>query len=198
MFSQDLTKHSAEFERAVRNNQYEQTEDGGLFFPAQHVFANGTYQTRTNGGEWDVHPNLLPTEGLTYLLSLLGAGSKLTAWYIGLYSGAVSPANGWTGATVASTATEITSNTEGYSQSTRRTWTPGTAAAAAIDNNASAASFTIATAGTITANGLFMISDATKGGTTGTLISATRFGSAKTFSNTDSFDVKYGVSLTSS
>jgi hypothetical protein len=198
MYDQDLIKHAGEFQSAISSLKFERMEDGGLFFPAQKAIASGVYHTRTNGGAWDSHPNLLPTEGLTYLLSLLGAGSKLPTWYITLYSGAVTPAAGWVAATVATTATEITSNTEGYSQTTRRTWTPGTAAAAAIDNNASAAGFTIATASSVTVNGIFMISEATKGGTTGTLLSASRFSGVKTFTNTDTFDVKYGVALTSS
>jgi hypothetical protein len=77
------------------------------------------------------------------------------------------------------------------------TWVPGTAAAAAVNNNSSAASFTIATATTLVVNGVGMLSTAAKGDATGKLLSAARLPSARSFANTDSYDVKYGITLTS-
>lgn len=200
--SKDLRKHAGEFLRAFQNRKYEETPEGVLF-PEQQAKAYGVYahRVRRATGEitpWVVDRNLLPTEGLTYLLSLLGAGSKLPTWYVALYAGAISPTNLWTASNFASTASEITSGTEGYSQSNRVTWVPGTAAAAAIDNNSSPATFTIVTASNLTVNGAAMLSATAKGATTGTLLSATRFGSTRTFASTDNFDIKYGIALTSS
>lgn len=200
--SKDLRKHAGEFLRAFRNNKYEESP-AGVLFPESNALAYGVYahRVRRANGEitpWEVDKNLLPTEGLTYLLSLLGAGSKLPNWYIALYAGAISPTNLWTAAGFASTASEITSGTEGYSESNRVAWVPGTAAAAAINNNSSPASFTIVTASNLTVNGAAMLSVSAKGSTSGTLLSATRFGSTRTFGNTDVFDIKYGIALTSS
>lgn len=196
MFDKDLVKHSREFAGYLRNHQYE-TTDAGLVFPKAHAVASGMYAHRVNGGEWSYDPNLLPSEGLTYLLSLLGAGTKLTTWYIAPYSGAISPSANWTAATFSSTASEITSGTEGYTNATRPTWTPGTAAADTINNNASPVTFTIITASTLSINGVGMLSASAKGATTGVLLSATRFSATRTFANGDLFDVKYAVSLTS-
>jgi hypothetical protein len=136
MFDKDLVKHSPEILAYLRNHQYE-TSDAGIVFPKAHAVAAGMYAHRVNGGEWSYDPNLLPSEGLTYLLSLLGAGTKLTTWYIAPYAGAISPGSNWTAANFASTASEITSGSEGYTNATRPTWTPGTAAADTINNNAS-------------------------------------------------------------
>lgn len=196
MFDKDLVKHSREFAAYLRNHQYE-TTDAGLVFPKAHAVASGMYAHRVNGGEWSYDPNLLPSEGLTYLLSLLGAGTKLTTWYLAPYSGAISPSANWTAATFSSTASEITSGTEGYTNATRPTWTPGTAAADTINNNASPVTFTIITASTLSINGVGMLSASAKGATTGVLLSATRFAATRTFADDDLFDVKYAVSLTS-
>jgi len=196
MFAKDLVKHAREFAGYLKNRQYEQTP-AGVVFPQAHAFAHGMYSHRVNGGEWVHDPNLLPSEGLTYLLSLLGAGTKLTPWYIAPYAGAISPGANWTAATFPATASEITSGTEGYTNATRPTWTAGTAAADTINNNSSPVTFTIITATTLLMNGVGMVSESAKGATTGKLLSATRFGAQRSFATGDLFDVKYAVSLTS-
>lgn len=198
MIAKDLLNHGAEFARAIRNLKFERTSDGGLFFPAQKAIARGVYATRVNGGGWQYDNNILPTEGLTYLMSLLGAGSKLATWYIALYAGAITPGAGLTAATFASVTSEITSTSEGYTSATRPAWVPGTAAASGIDNNASPTTFTIATASTLTINGVAMLSSATRGGTSGVLISSARFANPRVFNDTDEFDIKYALGLTSS
>ena len=197
--SKDLKRHAREFVDALRNLKFEKN-DFGLYFPMQGALiqAHGLYEHGVNGKDWRLDANLLPTEGLTYLMSLLGAGTKLTPWYIALYSGAYTPTSGLTAANFTSTTTEITSGSEGYTESTRVTWTPGTAASGSINNTASPAAFTIITASTLTVNGVGMLSASAKGATTGTLVSATRFSAARSLNNTDVFQVKYTLSLTSS
>jgi hypothetical protein len=198
-FSKDLQRHAKELFAALRGQKFE-TNQHGLYVPSMgaQILARGLYEHRVNGGEWVADANLIPTEGLTYLASLYGAGSKLTPWYIALYAGAVSPTSGWTAANFASTASEITSGAEGYSEANRVTWSPAAASAGAIHNNASPASFTIVTASTLVVNGVGMLSALAKGATTGTLASATRFAAQRTQNNTDVFDIKYTLSLTSS
>jgi hypothetical protein len=197
--SNDLKRHFGELKRALANQLFDQTPEG-LIVPAMGatIRASGLYEHRVNGGVWVADPNLLPTEGLTYLASLFGAGTKLTPWYIALYAGAIAPAAGWTAANFSSTASEITSGAEGYSQANRVEWVPGTASAGAIHNTASPASFTIVTASALVVNGIGMLSAAAKGATTGTLASATRFAAQRTLNNADVFEIKYTLSLTSS
>lgn len=203
MFNIDpgLARHAREFLRALVNHKYERSENG-VYFPDSRVVAHGLYEHRiVRGGyamPWVCDANLLPTEGLTYLMSLLGAGTKLTPWYIALYAGAISPAAGWVASGFTATASEITSGSEGYSEANRVTWTAGTASAGAISNTASPAEFTIVTATQLTVNGIGMLTAQAKGATTGTLLSATRFASARLLNNTDLFHVKYTLGLTSS
>lgn len=195
----DLKKHAAEFLRAIRNLKFERTEIGGLYFPAQRAIAHGMYVHDVNGMDVRYDPNLLPTEGLTHMLATeLGAGTQITAWYLALYSGNVSPAASWTAANFTANATEITSNTEGYSETTRRAFTPAAAAAASINNLASKAQFTIATATSVGIWGCALLSDSAKGGTSGKLVSASKFASQRTLSDADLFNLGYTVSLTSS
>jgi hypothetical protein len=142
MSDKDLSKHSAEFARAASALKFEQTESG-LWFPEQRASVHGFYATRVNGGAWEVTQNLMPNEGLNYLLSLLGSGTKLPTWYIALYGGNATPASTWTAANFDSNATEIkAASPEGYSESTRVAWVP-VLGAQVITNNASAATFTM-------------------------------------------------------
>ncbi len=180
--------------RALASLKFERTETG-FYVPSVGV-VQGHYDLYKNGVFLSREYNLLTTEGMTYLLdSALSGASPITAWYIALYAGAVTPTISLTAATFAATTTEITSGTEGYTQSNRVAWSEGGASASAINNNASPATFTIATATTLSVNGIGILSAAAKGATTGKLLSASRFGSTKTFDDGDEFGVKYGLTL---
>jgi hypothetical protein len=170
-------------------------------YPQANAF--GTYYEILNGELVGVHtvdvsPNLLPTEGIIDCLDTwLGATAKKAGWYIGIYANAVNPASGWTAANVAANAGEITSQTEGYSETTRPQFVANAAAAGAIDNVGHEATFSIVGTGDITVNGALLISDSAKGGTNGKLASATRFGATRTLQNGDSYKIGYRVTLTS-
>lgn len=197
MLDKDLARHAGEFSRALSNHQYEQTPEG-IFFPAAKVLASGMYIHDVNGQDERIDRNLLTDEGLTHMLNVvLGAASKISQWYLGLYSGAISPAAGWTAANFAATANEIVSATEGYSETTRRTFQPGAATANTIDNTANKAAFTIVTASSLTVQGAALLSDNVKGGTSGVLVSATRFSTPRVLQNTDIYNVGYRVTLSS-
>jgi hypothetical protein len=124
------------------------------------------------------------------------SGSGYTAtWFIGLYGAAASnnPAASDTASSHAGW-TEVTA----YSNATRPAATFGTATTAdpsVISNSASPASFSIN--GTATVGGAFLISNSTKGGTTGTLFSAADFQSPgdRTVANGDTLNVTYTFSL---
>lgn len=144
-------------------------------------------------------PNLVVNVGLQDMNTKYFTGSSYTAaWYIGLYgAGATnSPAAGDTMASHAGW-TEVTA----YSNANRPTVTFGTATTAdpsVISNTASPATFNIN--GTATIGGAFLVNNNTKGGTTGTLFSASDFtpgGGAgdRSVVNGDTVNVTYTFNL---
>lgn len=147
--------------------------------------------------KWEAEShNLVVNVGLKDMNEKYFTGSAYTAaWYIGLY-GAASSNNPAAGDTAASHAgwTEVTT----YSQSTRPAATFGTSTTAdpsVISNSGSPASFSIN--GTTTVGGAFLISNSTKGGTSGTLFSAADFASPgdRSVVSGDTLVVTYTFSL---
>lgn len=198
LFPKDMARHAGEFLRAMRAGKYERT-DGGIFFPAAKVEARGLYTHDVNGVDVQEDPNLLTDQGLTHMLAVeFGATSKISAWYLSLFGGNVTPAANWTAANYPATASEITSSVEGYTEGTRQAFTAGTAAANEINNTAAKAAFTIATASQLNVYGAALVSVATKGDTSGVLASATRFATTRILSASDVFNCGYRVVLTSS
>jgi hypothetical protein len=118
--------------------------------------------------------NLVVNVGLQYMAGVaLTSTAQTTTWYLGLY-GAASSNNPAAGDTASSHAgwTEVTA----YSEANRPTATFAAATNAnpsVVTNTASKATFTMN--GTTTVGGAFLISNNTKGGTTGTLFSAADF-----------------------
>lgn len=185
-----------ELERAINAQNYDITAQG-IYFPNQQVLASGEYMLRTNGGDWEIEKNLVVTEGLAHLLNVsLGSKAKAAGYFLTLFSGTAAPAANWTAASFAATANEITSQTEGYSGATRPAWTPADTAGNTIDNFAAVTTFNIVTAGTLTVTGAALLSNNTRGGTTGVLVSASKYSTERTFQNGDAFDVGYRLSLT--
>ena len=194
----DLLKHSREFATALRNHQYEMSDEG-ILFPKQGAIARGVYVHDVNGMDEREDANIVVTEGLTHMLSVvLAGGTAVATWYFGLFSANVTPASTWTAANFTANATEITSNSEGYSDTTRREFVESAASAGSINNTASKAAFTIATASTVTVWGAGLLSSNVKGGTTGTLLSSAKFSAARTLYDTDVFNLGYTLTLTSS
>jgi hypothetical protein len=193
-----MVRHAGEFLRYLRNFKYERTEDG-LYFPAARAFARGEYVHDVNGQDERVDHNLLVDQGLIKMLGVMFyTDAKINNWYIALFNGSVSPANNWTAANFASTASEITSTTEGYTETTRQAFTPAAPSADAIDNTAARAAFTIATASQLNVTGAALLSSNVRGDTSGTLASATKFSSTRVLNNTDVFNCGYRVTLASS
>ena len=118
--------------------------------------------------------NLVVNVGLQYMAgSALTSVAQITTWYLGLY-GAGAANTPAAGDTMASHAgwTEVTA----YSNANRVTATFVTATTAnpsVVTNTASPAVFNIN--GTATVGGAFLISNSTKGGSTGVLFSASDF-----------------------
>jgi len=141
--------------------------------------------------------NLVVNVGLQDMNTQYFKGSAYTAlWYVGLY-GAAATNNPAAGDTMASHA-GWTENTT-YSNATRPQAVFGTATTAnpsVISNSASVAVFNIN--GTTTVGGAFLVNNSTKGGTTGTLFSASDFQSPgdRAVVSGDTLNVTYQFSLT--
>jgi hypothetical protein len=195
MLGKALVKHSREFRRNVANHKYEVTPEG-IYMPEAHALIRGSYMHRVNDEPWVEDHNLIPDQGLNYFLGVaMVAATQITAWYMALYANAYTPTNTLTAATFPATAGEITSGSEGYSQANRVTWVGDAVDTvnSEVTNNATPAAFTIVTASTLVVNGAALLSVNTKGSTSGTLVSAGRFASARNLSNTDTFNIKYKI-----
>lgn len=119
-------------------------------------------------------PNTITNVGKNYILDVMfNGGTQIVnaSWFMGFITStsfsAIAAAD-----TMASHAgwAELT----GYSQSTRQAWGSGAAASQSTTN---ATAVTIDITGTFTVKGLFITSNSTKSGTTGTLWSAALFSS---------------------
>ena len=133
--------------------------------------------------------NGIVDEGIEYLLDAgFNGGSQVSTWYMGLVdnSGFSAFANGDTMASH-SGWTESTD----YSESNRPEWTAGAAASRAVTNS-STVDFSMNATATI--HGIFITSNNTKSGTTGTLWSTAAFSSNASVTNGDTLKVTYTVS----
>ena len=168
---------------------HENVKAGGIFI-AQCYDRDGNLKWESKS------PNLVVNQGLQDMNSKYFLGSGYTAtWYVGIYGAAASnnPAAGDTAASHAGW-TEVTD----YSQANRPTAvfaTPSLADPSVITNAASTATFSITS--TVTVGGAFLISNNTKGGTSGILFSASDFQSPgdRAMVSGDTLQVTYQFSL---
>lgn len=168
--------------------------------PTDKVRAGGVFKIqcidKDGNMKWEAEShNLVVNVGLQSMNSVyFASGTQITAWYIGLY-GAGASNNPAAGDTMA-LHTGWTENTT-YSNATRPACTFGTATTAdpsVISNTASPASFNIN--GTTTIGGAFLVSNNTKGGSTGTLFSAADFtGGDRSVASGDTLNVTYTFNL---
>lgn len=194
----DIQQVNALLLKDLGNEVYDQNEDG-IYFPRHGIQAQGMYFDRVNGGDWTITPNLIVKEGLVYILnSSIGSKAKASGFYLALFSGATAPAPNWTAANFTAVSSEIVSLTEGYTLPTRPQFVPTDASDNTyIDNQASVAKLTIATTSQLNVTGSALLTNSARGGTTGALISATKYAAARTFQNGDTFEVGYRIALTS-
>lgn len=182
----------------IHNELYDETENG-LYFPRHGVLASGEYFDRINGGEWQCTPNLITKEGrIDCINTYIGSKAKPAGFYLALFSGATAPADNWTAANFASVANEIVSLTEGYTAATRPQFIPVNATDQTyIDNMTNVARLTIATSAQLNVTGTALLTNSVRGGTSGVLVSATKYPAARTFQDGDTYDVGYRFALTS-
>lgn len=165
----------------------------------QGAGASGVYTVVCIGADgvekWrDTFPNLVVNEGLQLMNDTFFDGSSYTAaWYLGLITG---PSSGTTFAAADTMASHggWTEDTT-YSNANRPTVTFGSATLADPSVIATTAtSFSIN--GATTVAGAFLTTDNTKGGTTGTLFSASDFtGGDRLLQSGDTLNVTYTFTL---
>jgi len=165
----------------------------------QGAGASGVYTVVCIGADgvekWrDTFPNLVVNEGLQLMNNTFFNGSSYTAaWYLGLITG---PSSGTTFAAADTMASHggWTEDTT-YSNANRPTVTFGSATLADPSVIATTAtSFSIN--GATTVAGAFLTTDNTKGGTTGTLFSASDFtGGDRLLQSGDTLNVTYTFTL---
>lgn len=134
-------------------------------------------------------PNGIVDEGIEYLLDAgFNGGSQVSTWYMGLVDNA-----GFSAFANADTMASHSgwSESTAYTESNRPEWTAGAAATRAVTNG-STVDFSMNATATI--RGIFITSDNTKSGTTGTLWSTAAFSSNASVTNGDSLKVTYTVS----
>lgn len=134
--------------------------------------------------------NLIPQEAIDYVASTLdGSGSVLPAWYVGLFKNDYTPVAGSTAAQLPTTVGEFVN----YDEAARPAWSGVYDNASRLDNSASVAEFTLAQ--DVTLYGAFLVSDATKGGGAGTLLSIARFPSPKQLETGSVFKIRAGIDI---
>ena len=134
-------------------------------------------------------PNGIVDVGLNKILEdMFNGGTQSTTWYIGLVDN-----SGFSAFANADTMASHTSWNEStaYTETARPEWTAGTAASRSI-TNASTVDFSINAS--VTLKGIFIVDDATKSGTSGTLWSTAAFASNVSAVNGDTLKITYTVS----
>lgn len=194
----DLMKHRGEILRALANNKFEITDEGGILLQAginampMGVFdvehrRKGDLIARVAGS------NIIPTEGLNHILNtILHGGTQVTTWYVALFEGNVTPGASLTAATYTATTTECTA----YDETTRVEYAEGAASGGVLDNASNRAIFTMNA--TKTVYGGALLSASAKSSTSGTLLAAARFSTSRSVVDDDELSVRYTLTLTSS
>jgi hypothetical protein len=197
----EIGRHAHEFAGYLARHQYEKS-DSGILFPKAGLYLQGRFSDFVNGVPIGVQmENIIVDSGLNHMLGVELLGTTqigAAAWYIGLGTGTTAEvgAVAWTGANIATNASEITSTTDGYSEANRQAFTgAANTGNTSVDNSASKAAFTItSTGGAISVENAFVVgTDNVRGGTTGQLLSYKRYASTRSLNNADNYEVQYEV-----
>lgn len=136
-----------------------------------------------------IDENLIPQSGINQLATLItGVGSPISVYYTGVFANNYVPTNSTTSADLQTGAGESVA----YSQASRPVWNKTYDGVSLITSFASRSDFTF-TADT-TLYGGFLVSDATKGGSSGVLLSIARFATPYVVPTGSTF--RLGVSIT--
>lgn len=132
--------------------------------------------------------NILTDEGVDHILDQLFQTTSLSH-YVGLTDGTPTVAAGDTMSSHAGWA-EVTN----YDEAARPGYTAGAAASGSVDNSGSVAQVTINA--TVTVGGAFLVTDNTKGGTTGVLLAVVAFdGGDESLTSGQVLEITYTVTM---
>lgn len=137
-----------------------------------------------------VDHNLLPQVSIDFIAGLLrGVGSPISTWYVGLFEADYVPTSSTTSADlppIESTA---------YTQPARPVWNNTYDGVQLITNFDNPAVYTFSADKTL--YGGFLVSNSTKGGNSGTLLSIARFSTPRDVPNGSEFRLRVSISLVS-
>lgn len=151
-------------------------------------------ETIVNGEVIDVshEHNIMPQQSIDHIASLIrgGGASPISGWYIGLFENNYVPDPSVTAADLQIAVGE----SQAYDESSRRDWNNAYDGVGFIGNTGGPAEFSMNATKNI--HGAFIVSNATKGGTSGILLSIARFSTAKTVEAGTVLRVTAGLTLT--
>lgn len=162
--------------RQLANHNYEEGEN--QFRTSSGLFIGATYVMRVNDEPAIVANNILPTQGIHFVLDLLLHSQAKVSWFIAPFaSPSATPSLGWTGNNFATESTEFTA----YDEAGRVPVVCEVAAGGLINNFADSPKITVSTApAQTTIAGMGVLSQAGKGTQGGFLLSAVKFPTART------------------
>lgn len=160
-------RHAREFGKAIARQEWERTREG-IWFPRQRALLHGHVTMESRGGRIRF-PNilLLSATDLQALNAPGGTAAVFDGKYVALWGNDFTPTLAWLAPYLAqgsnpfvqeytlwTTMGELGDGPEGYDETTRPAWVWADAGAGLIDNSASPAAFTMATASTIDVYGI--------------------------------------------
>lgn len=180
----------------IARHGYEFTGDGRVFVPKAGIAIGGVFSyEHWRKGELlsaDETKNIIVDQGLNHTLNVLGNGAtQVNPWYVGIFEGNYTPVAGDTAATFPTNAVECTA----YTEAGRPEFVEVASTAKSLTNLASKAVFTFNATKTI--YGGFLVSVATKGSGTGTLLAASRASVSKNVITDDQLLIGYTLTIAS-
>lgn len=194
-FEQLAPRHWRELGRLFRNHKWERNDDGEILISRTSI--GGVFECAAPDGMGVVRtPNLITTEGCNYLLSSgIAGGTQYTTFYVAPFSGNVAVADTLTAANFTTTQTELTTQ---YTETTRVAFVESAPASKSTNNTASPATVTAAT-DSVSIWGIGLLSTSTKSATSGVLLAAAKYSSARTLASSgDTLGVKYTLTMANS
>lgn len=192
-----LKRWGAHMAAAFVDGKYRITPEGVIVFDDKLITGQFRHMVPGRDRDWTFDKNRIVDQGIMKALGVMFyTDTKIASWYLAPFTGATDPVAGLLASNFTSTQAEVTSTTEGYTEATRPLYVPSAPAANVINNYASEATFTIATASSVVWTGFGLLSSNVRGGTAGTLWSAALFDDARELFNAEPFKGGYQLSLT--
>ena len=151
-------------------------------------------ETIVNGEVVDrfIEHNIMPQQSVDHIAGMIrGSGATpISSWYVGLFENNYVPDSSVTAADLQATVGE----SQAYDEDNRPNWNNAYDGVGFIGNTGNPIEFTMNASKTI--HGAFIVSNATKGGTAGILLSIARFSTAKQVEAGTTLRITAGLTLT--